>query len=142
MPSSPDKALAIVSSPQKKSGASALRLGGYTETVSSGALTSKKVHAKVTLNNIGVDTPTDDQLRELFTMFDADQNGFIDRAEFVNFMTNHFENFGAPMTSSDIDRLFSKLDGGDPKKKGQSAAGDGKLSLEEFSVLILAKLAA
>jgi hypothetical protein len=98
----------------------------------------KKVK-KISIDHLGIDVPTEEMLRDLFNEFDSNHNGFIDRNEFREMLRGSFDNFGAPMEEKDIDRLFSRLDGGNPKAKGQGR-GDGKLSFDEFCVLVLSRL--
>lgn len=95
----------------------------------------KKKIRKITLDHLCVDVPTDAMLREIFEVFDKDGNGYIDRNEFRHTFQENFDNFGAPMSDRDVERLFSKLDAGAAHGK----PNDGKLSFEEFSVLILSR---
>ena len=96
----------------------------------------KKRHLKITLDHLGVDVPSDEQLQELFNYFDKDGSGSIDLKEFREVFRDTFENFGAPMEDRDVDRLFAKFDNG----KGKGAAGDGRLHYQEFCVLVLNRL--
>jgi len=94
---------------------------------------------KVVLDHLGMDVPSEQVLREIYQVFDDEGKGFIERDRFREVMKNSFDNFGAPMEDKDIDRLFRKLDAGDVKAQG-NGKGDGKLSFDEFCVLILSKL--
>jgi hypothetical protein len=95
--------------------------------------------AKITIDHLALDVPSEQMLKEIFAIFDQDGKGYIDRDRFREVMKSSFDNFGAPMNDKDVDRLFMKLDAGDPKAQGKGK-GDGKLCFEEFSVLILSKL--
>ena len=94
---------------------------------------------KFTINLQDMQTPDDEFLRGLFDQIDVNHNGTLDRQEFRDFIMNHYEDYGLPNSEKDIDRLFKKLDHGSPKK--EEGKNDGKLSFEEFCVLILAKIA-
>ncbi len=85
---------------------------------------------KFSLDHVGVDVPGDEVLREIFEYFDADRSGSLDKAEFRKLFAGSFENYGAPMTEKDLDRIFAKLD------KDNS----GRLSFDEFAVLMLTRL--
>ena len=95
--------------------------------------------AKLSVDHLGLDVPSDAMLQEIFGLFDTEGKGFIERDRFREVMKSSFDNFGAPMDDKDVDRLFAKLDAGDPKAHGKGK-GDGKLTFAEFSVLILARL--
>lgn len=102
--------------------------------------TTKTIDSKIYINTIGIDLPTDTELSAMFSIFDVNASGFIDRTEFANYMMNNFENYGVPMTQTDVNRLFAKLDGGNPNQN-YLGKNDGKLSYAEFCVLILSRVA-
>ncbi len=87
---------------------------------------------KFTIDHIGVDVPDDSVLREMFEYFDSDKSGSLDASEFKRLYTESFENYGAPATQKSIDRLFAKLD----------RDNSGRLSYEEFCILVLNRLKA
>lgn len=87
---------------------------------------------KFCVDHLGVDTPSDDMLREIFNYFDADKSGQIDKNEFRKVYAESFDNYGVPNDSRDIDRLFAHLD----------RDNSGKLSYDEFCVLMLNRLKA
>jgi Ca2+-binding EF-hand superfamily protein len=82
------------------------------------------------VDHIGVETPTDDVLKEMFDYFDKDNNGTLDKQEFKGIFALSFDNYGAPMSPKDVDRLFEKFD------RDRS----GRISYDEFAVLILSRL--
>ena len=85
---------------------------------------------KFCVDHLGVDTPSDEYLKELFAYFDQDGSGEIDKAEFRKVFCESFDNYGAPMTEKDADRYFVKLD----------KNNNGKLNFDEFAVLMLSRL--
>jgi Ca2+-binding EF-hand superfamily protein len=87
---------------------------------------------KIALDHLGVDVPTDEQLRELFNYFD-NGTGSLDIKEFRHVFQDSFENFGAPMEDRDVDRLFAKY-------VGNGKANDGKMGYDEFCILVLNRL--
>lgn len=116
----------------------------YTENVyptgSAGSSPSpqKKVVTKVTFDMIGVDVPSEQMLREIFEQFDSNHNGSIDRNEFKAFLMNSVENYGAPLTAAEVDRMFAKLDAGLPPNRRNKS---DKLTFDQFSVLVLSRIA-
>ncbi len=94
-----------------------------------GAAGAERVR-KFTLDWMGQESPSNEFLRELFDYFDKDKSGQLDKAEFREIFTNAFENYGVESTQADIDRIFSKVD----RNK------NGKISFDEFAMLICAKL--
>jgi len=124
-------------SPSRPTSASPKKLQVYDEP-SSQFGTSPKGSArqragrmqKFTLDHVGVDVPNDEYLREMFEFFDPEKTGIINTAEFRQLFQSSFENYGAPLTNKDLDRLFSKLD------RGKT----GFLNYDEFCVLLLSRL--
>lgn len=94
---------------------------------------------KLCIDHLGVDTPSEAMLREMFDYFDSTGSGALDLKEFREIYRESFDNYGVPLTDRDVDRLFEKFDkvGAAP---GSGANGDGKLRFPEFSVLILHRL--
>jgi hypothetical protein len=129
-------------------GSAATRMAAYTEhqypSGSPGSSPSpvKNRLVKVTFDLIGVDVPSEQMLRDMFNQFDSNHNGFIDRQEFKEFMMGNVENFGAPTTSAEIDRLFAKLNGGYPTRR-RRVPGENldQLTFEQFSVIVLSRMA-
>lgn len=68
---------------------------------------------------------TEDQLRRKFAELDVDGSGFLDKKEFKALYLT-FPNYGVPGNDKVVDALFTKYSG-----------ADGKLSFDEFSVLML-----
>ena len=94
---------------------------------------------KICLDHVGVEVPfaSDDQLQEIFKIFDPNGDGRVSLAEFRAVFKDTFENFGASMEDRDVDRLFAKFDVSAGKNK---KAHDGYLSYDEFCILILNRL--
>lgn len=90
----------------------------------------RKKSAKVTLDWMRLETPSEEYLREIFSFFDTNHTGSISKKEFRNFMENSMENYGAPVDKRDLDRQFSKYD----------KNNNGELNFDEFSCLILSRL--
>ena len=85
---------------------------------------------KFCLDHIGVETPDDSILKEIFDYFDKDGSGALDKAEFKVVYQASFDNYGAPMTDKDVTRMFEKLD----------RDNSGSLSYDEFCVLMLSRM--
>ncbi|KAH7963424.1 hypothetical protein HPB52_021146 [Rhipicephalus sanguineus] len=67
-------------------------------------------------------TPTEEEIREAFEMFDRDGNGFITVAE----MRCVFIAFGEPVTDEEIDEII----------RGVDMDGDGQINFVEFIALV------
>merc|ERR1712038_105218 len=67
----------------------------------------------------------EDEIREAFTVFDSDGNGFINRQELGYVM----ENLGENMDKEEIEFLINEID----------LDGDGQINYEEFYVMMSAK---
>jgi hypothetical protein len=67
----------------------------------------------------------DDELRLLFDSYDRDKSGFISKDEFKATYRS-FESYGLEMSDKELDALFVKYDN-----------GDGKLTYNEFAILML-----
>jgi len=85
---------------------------------------------KFCLDHIGVETPDDSVLKEIFDYFDKDGSGHLDKAEFQGLYQASFDNYGAPMTDKDVARVFEKFD----------RDGNGWISYDEFCVLMLSRM--
>ena len=92
---------------------------------------------KICLDHFCVDVPSEEQLQELFKVFDLNSDGRVSLVEFRGVFQDSFENYGAPMEDRDVDRLFAKFDTG-AGRRGQ--ARDGFLSYDEFCILVLNRL--
>ena len=67
----------------------------------------------------------EDELRDEFDRYDVDKNGFLSFAEFKKAYKN-METYGVPMSDAQMDKLFAPF-----------AHADGKLSFDEFCILML-----
>merc|ERR1711872_224065 len=67
----------------------------------------------------------EDEIREAFTVFDSDGNGFINRQELGYVM----ENLGENMDKEEIEFLINEID----------LDGDGQINYEEFYVMMCTK---
>lgn len=65
---------------------------------------------------------TEDQLRQLFKIFDRDGNGYIAEAELAHSMAK----LGHPLTAEELTEMIKEAD----------TDGDGKISFQEFSQAI------
>ncbi|XP_035685534.1 calmodulin-2-like [Branchiostoma floridae] len=70
------------------------------------------------------DTEREDELRAAFRAFDADNNGYIDKTELRNVMTDICDD----ITREDIDEMFQHFD----------RNGDGRIKYEEFISSVMA----
>lgn len=135
--------MALIAS-ERPGSANKTRMTAFTEhiypTGSAGSSPSpvKQKVTKVTFDMIGCDVPSEQMLREIFEQFDTNHNGFIERAEFKNFLMSSVENYGAPLSHSEVDRLMAKLDAGVPPNRRNK---NMHLTFEQFSVLVLARIA-
>lgn len=71
---------------------------------------------------------TEEELRDLFQMYDAADTGTIDRQEFRRDF-ERMENYGQAQASFDVDKLFSRYD----KKR------NGRMMFEEFTMIMMAR---
>merc|ERR1712025_1408860 len=71
------------------------------------------------------DTDTEEELIEVFKVFDRDGNGFISAAELRHVMTN----LGEKLTDEEVDEMIRDGDGD----------GDGQINYEEFVKMMMAK---
>lgn len=70
-------------------------------------------------------------LRNIFEKFDADGNGFIDKAELVNILSF----LGFPLDAVDVDRVYADMIGNvDAEAAGGNA--DGKVSIGEVATAL------
>eukprot|EP01065_Artemidia_motanka_P033631 TRINITY_DN4064_c0_g1_i1.p1 TRINITY_DN4064_c0_g1~~TRINITY_DN4064_c0_g1_i1.p1 ORF type:complete len:258 (+),score=89.30 TRINITY_DN4064_c0_g1_i1:126-899(+) len=69
---------------------------------------------------------TEQQIRSLWSMYDVDGNGFLDKEE-VKRIYSSFDTFGVADGDRRVDNVLSKY----------NVMGDGKVSYEEFAILIL-----
>lgn len=90
---------------------------------------AKKIE-RFCIDHLGVDVPDDEVLKDMFDYFDKDGSGKLDKAEFKAIFAASFDNYGAPMTDKDVNRIFEKLD----------RDNSGTLSYDEFCVLMLSRL--
>lgn len=71
---------------------------------------------------------TEDELRDLFLLYDPEDVGSIDRTEFrADF--ERMENFGQAQATFDLEKLFSRYD----KKR------NGRMMFEEFTMIMMAR---
>jgi hypothetical protein len=103
---------------------------------------------KLTLDTLGVGEPTEEMLRAMFDEFDVSGDGLLDRAEFKAVVQGSFENYGAPMSDRDIERLFnstvrpsSRAGRSMSPAGGQSKATEtDKITFDQFCLIILARM--
>eukprot|EP01062_Namystynia_karyoxenos_P056128 TRINITY_DN47085_c0_g1_i1.p2 TRINITY_DN47085_c0_g1~~TRINITY_DN47085_c0_g1_i1.p2 ORF type:complete len:498 (+),score=177.26 TRINITY_DN47085_c0_g1_i1:75-1496(+) len=70
------------------------------------------------------------KMQALFKKYDRNENGFISMEEFKHLWTE-WENYGIAQDERELERVFSQFD---------TSCVDGRLSLEEFSMLMLQRL--
>jgi hypothetical protein len=73
---------------------------------------------------------TDEEMRALFELFDADGTGFIGRTEFQEELAK-FENYGLALPASAINELFDRYD----------TRRDGRLSYDQFALVMYRRIA-
>ncbi|CAO2590544.1 unnamed protein product [Lemmus lemmus] len=71
------------------------------------------------------DTDSEEEIREVFRIFDKDGNGYISAAELCQVMTN----LGEKLTDEEVDEMIREAD----------INGDGQVSYEEFVQMMTAK---
>ncbi|GJM96414.1 hypothetical protein PR202_ga13245 [Eleusine coracana subsp. coracana] len=71
------------------------------------------------------DPDSEEELRESFKLFDADQNGYISADELRRMM----ENLGEKLTDKEVEDMIREAD----------KDGDGLVSYEEFKQMMLSK---
>ena len=114
----------------RKSEPSPPRMQEYSEKIKEGEITKSDHIRKFTLDWMGLDTPSESYMREIFDFFDHDHSGFLDKKEMIAVFTESFDNYGAPVDQRDIDRMFAKVD----------LNKNGRITFDEFCVLLLNKL--
>jgi hypothetical protein len=77
-------------------------------------------------NDITGSAITDDQLWDLFEYYDVNKNGYLSKKEFAKIYRS-LENFGLPPSGEEISRLLNQF----------NVLGDGKISYEEFAIVML-----
>jgi len=70
---------------------------------------------------------TDDQIRELFTFFDKDRNGWLDKKEFATLYRNHFEHFGLVESEKQVTTIINRY----------GMMSDSKITYDEFAIIML-----
>ena len=71
------------------------------------------------------DADSEEEIREAFTAFEKDANGFISVAQLRHLMTN----VGEKLTDAEVDEMVRELD----------VDGDGKVNYEEFVTMMTSK---
>merc|ERR1711953_1289604 len=71
------------------------------------------------------DSETEEEIREAFSVFDKDGNGFISAAELRHVMTN----LGEKLTDEEVDEMIREAD----------IDGDGQVNYEEFVTMMTSK---
>ena len=94
---------------------------------------------KICLDHMGLISLNEEQLTAIFNLFDPNSDGLISKEKFKPAYRDMFENYGAPVTDKDVERLFNKFDTQDAKGKNKRG-GDGYLNFTEFSMLVMNRM--
>ena len=117
-------------------------LGQYNKTVETLQIQKNKpaVHKrkqKFSLNTIGVDFDSEDSLIYIFDCFEKNKDDEISLNDFKITLREHFEDYGTPMSTKDVDRLFAILPSISGSCARKSTSKKEYLNFNEFCIIML-----